>query len=126
MLNWSEADAAHWFGRIGELEALVGRMGVPKLHPFWGSRYQSYLPADRRAVQEVCRTAASAVDDLERNAAALAGILKLTPPDSKETAEGLVEIARLLLSAPPLSGIRVRANEWQERGKDILSALKAG
>ena len=126
MLPWSEADAAHWLGRIAELQALLGRIGVPKQHPFWGSRYQRYLPADRRAVQEVCRTAVATVNELEKVSDTLAAQLKVTHPESRETAEQLVQNAQLLLTAPSLAGVQVRATEWRERAKDILAALAAG
>lgn len=126
MLPWTESDANQWFSRIEEMQALIGRMGVPKQHPFWGSRRtRAYLPADRRAVQELCRTAAAAVDALNKAANALADRLNLPHPETREAAETLVKLAQLLLTAPPLAGIQVRAEEWQTRSKDILAALNA-
>jgi very-short-patch-repair endonuclease len=74
----------------------------------------------------MCRTAATAVDTLNKVVNTLADRLKLPHPETREAAESLLKMTHLLLTAPSLAGIQVRAKEWQSRSQDILAALDAG
>ncbi|MCI0580401.1 MAG: DUF3320 domain-containing protein [Chloroflexi bacterium] len=127
MVGWSAPEFRQWLSRIEELQTLLGRMGIPMRHPFWGSRYhQAYLPTDRRDVQQACQVAGEAVHVLQQASAGLASQLKLPTPDTRLAAVQLSQAAQKILTAPPLEGVQIMAQEWLARATDIKSALDTG
>lgn len=126
MHTWSGADFHQRIEHVEELQALLSRMGIPVYHPFWGSRYKAYLPADERLVRQTSATAQKAVQALQRDSAQLAGHLKLLAPDRRAAAEHLVWVAQRALRAPRLEGVRFQADEWYTHAIALQEAVDAG
>ncbi len=127
--NQSAAEFREHLEKVGELQALMQRMGNPAGHPFRGSSYrQPYLPNDKRDIQQACQDALAAMQQLRQAAASLAGQLQLPLPTSREEAIHQNQAAQwvLALPVPSLDGVQIHAAEWHTRSTDIETALAAG
>ena len=112
--------------RIEELEQLLRRMGVPKVHPFWGSQCKHFVPNDEAEVKLSTVKAQETVTDLRRSSAELAQHLNLPSPYTPAVVESLIHVANRALDAPDLSDTVVQSTEWTEQSSDLEAGLNAG
>ncbi len=124
--TWKKPEALEHLAKVQEFQTLLGRIGVPAQHPFWGSRVSKFLPADKRLLLQVFLTAGQAVRDLRSLSSQLAERVGLEKPESRQDAINLQEIAQLLMEAPSLGGVLVEASEWLTNADDIAEALETG
>ncbi|MCI0727427.1 MAG: DUF3320 domain-containing protein [Chloroflexi bacterium] len=111
---------------VAALQTLLGRMGLPVRHPFWGSRYTVYSPANQRQLQQAAQSGLQAIAAVQRSAAVLAGHLGRPAPQTPTETEELLRAAQHVLNVPFLEGVHFRANAWLAQAEDILAAVQAG
>ncbi len=108
------------------LQTLLKQMGIPKKHPFWGSRCKVFLPAEKTLLIRASAEACERVSELKDSSEKLALHLKIAPPDTSEEVENLVSAACHILEAPELSGIAVQSTAWETHSNDLEVSFKAG
>ena len=109
-----------------KLQAHLKGMGIPKNHPFWGSRCRFFLPTDRESLERAAAEARETVTALKDSSEQLAQHLKFPVPDTCEVVESLIRAARRALDAPNLVGVNVQSTEWQTHCSDLEVGLSAG
>lgn len=124
--SWTAADFQRCAEQAAELQGLLARMGLPSQHPFWGSRRQTYLPADERQLQQNCQAAQDALLALQQAGLTLATHLGLPQPASRAAVEQTRFAALRVLKAPPLAGIEIANDAWATQGPALLAAVQAG
>ncbi|MYF99613.1 DUF3320 domain-containing protein [Candidatus Poribacteria bacterium] len=107
-------------------QTLLKRMGVPKNHPFWGSRCKVFLPTDRDSLKRASSEAQEKVLKLKDASEKLAQHLNLVPPNTCADVENHICAARHVLDAPDLLGIAVQSTSWETHSSDFEVGFKAG
>ena len=125
MLDWERSDYARRRARIQAMQSLIGQMGRPSDHPFWGSKRIAVLPSEQPQIVTVSRKAALSLHQLEEIANELADSLGLAA-DTPSDVDVLVRAGLRALSAPDLRGVRVDADEWFARRADIAELIERG
>lgn len=126
MMAWSGEKFAHVLDLTQSLQTLLGQIGVPQQHLFWGSQLLVYLPADRRRLKESCQQALAATQQLSQKGEQLASEMGLEMPADRPQALLLTQAAHKALAAPSFVGVQIHAPEWLKQGQEIISALAAG
>ncbi|MFL7809676.1 MAG: DUF4011 domain-containing protein, partial [Anaerolineae bacterium] len=124
--DWAQAAVERAAADVEELRALVSRIGLPAAHPFWGSRHHMIVPAQKEAIWSTCEAALDAVDALQWAGAALAERMGLAPPGTAGGAQEHLHLARHLLGAPELAGVRVDDPAWVDEAGLLGELLGAG
>ena len=117
---WTREDFKVRREAVREMQDLLGAIGVPREHAFWGSALTRHMPQDRAKVAEVLDAAAAALRRHDEDARQLRDLLGAGPDplDRAKTGVLLVTAARLA-EAPNLSGVRHRAPEWTRRAAEV-------
>ena len=117
---WTREDFKVRREAVREMQDLLGAIGVPREHAFWGSALTRHMPQDRAKVAEVLDAAAAALRRHDEDARQLRDLLGAgpNPLDRAKTGVLLVTAARLA-EAPNLSGVRHRAPEWTRRAAEV-------
>ena len=106
--SWSRQGFVQRREVVGELRALIERMGTPREHVYWGSRRTRYMPTDRGNVQARLRAASEALrrcrDRIETLRAFLRRELDVRDPDPVWV-EMLIRTARRVMEAPSLGNV---------------------
>ena len=120
--SWSRSDFVQRREAIRELQALIGRMGTPREHVFWGSGRTHSMPTDGGDVQAELRAASEALrqcrDHVELLRACLEPEMALGDPDPAQVAT-LVRTARRVMEAPPLGNVNHRSSGWIGQSAEI-------
>lgn len=111
---------------VAQLEAHLGRMGVPASHPFRDSRLEVVLPSDLEAIAAALRSGIEALRTLDAASRDLAGFMGITARADRNDASVLVRAARRALSAPHLAGVELRTREWAEKRDELNQLFDAG
>ena len=130
-VNWQYRTGAVTISRhkrevVDELRQRLERTGVPALHPFFGSRLRSLLPAAQAQLREKIEAASRALEALADLSSSLADSLPLTRPETAVDVEALLDTARLVDAAPDLSGLTLAAPQWQTHDGRICELLDKG
>ena len=111
-LTWTKGDFAERLGRVQELQALVREIGIPRSHPFHGSRRLVFFPADQAEIERVIERALGAQARLLGVSDALARSLNVNPPQTLREVGRLRSVAEVAARAPSLSDIAVDQPLW--------------
>ncbi|MCA9980191.1 MAG: DUF4011 domain-containing protein, partial [Anaerolineales bacterium] len=111
---------------LADLQSLLGRLGVPQAHPFWGSACPETRPGDEQKIRTQSTTAVSTLQTLRHASHTLAQELTLTPPTTLAQAQTLSHTAQRLLSAPNLHSIRIDHPAWRENAFQLRPIFEAG
>ena len=113
--------------RLQDLEGLLGRMGVPRRHPFWGSGADVFLPTvDGPEVRESALQALEALGQFCAQIVALAHLLDLKSPETLGEAAVILNCARKLVSAPPLESANVGEQGWLRNADAVKKGISVG
>lgn len=124
ILTWSAIQYRQELERVEELQTVLGQIGVPVQHPFWGCRRQQYLPAERQSLTDACHQATTAIHSLQQTGNRQAHHLLRGVPLNRAAIVQLLHIAQIVLSVPSVAGIRVVTQEWQTRSQEITTLLQ--
>lgn len=111
---------------VAQLQAHLGRMGVPAAHPFCDSRLEAVLPSDREAIARALRSAIEAQRTLNAALSDLAEFMGIGARADRNDADVLARAARRALSAPHLTGVDLRTGDWAARRDDLNELFDAG
>ena len=124
--KWSKTDFLRKREVVEDLRLRLQRTGVPRQHPFWGSRLRALLPADQAELREKIEVAAYAVANLEDTSGALADSLPLNRPTNVNETVALLDNARLVVDAPDVSGLNLAAPQWKSHAGLIKELVDRG
>jgi very-short-patch-repair endonuclease len=124
--SWTAAQLRQRLEYAAELQTLLGRIGRPAHHPFWGSGRRAFAPADLRDLQGAIQVAQPAVLALQAAGAALTTHLGLPAGESRPVIEQHHLAAQRALNAPRLDGIPLGDSAWAGQSEAILAAVSAG
>lgn len=127
LATWTAAEFRERRREVRELEELIGRIGVPEQHPFWGSEADVYVrPMDGPQLKEAAQSAVVALRDLQSASTRLAEHLELPPPVDLEQVGRILRAAEHLDEAPPLEEVDVTSSAWTEQRGQVEEALELG
>ncbi len=124
--NWSLQETRQRQQLIAQLQDRLTRCGIPREHPFWGSKLDVLLPSDRDAVAGALRTALENSRKLEAASVKLADACCVGIPAGRSEAQLLAASAEFVVKAPRLSGIDTERGSWLQKDADILTTIRAG
>ncbi|MBZ0114416.1 MAG: DUF3320 domain-containing protein [Thermoanaerobaculia bacterium] len=127
LLGLSSSEAQQVKTELEELQALLGRMGVPAGHPFYGSAARSFIPPlDGPTVAAAASQAGSLLQEARASFSTLAGALGLERPDTVGQAETTIRCAARILESPDLRQAQVKADEWQSKATELDQGIRLG
>ena len=126
MPSWTNYEFARRLDKVGQLQARLATAGVPREHPFWGSRRTLVLPADKEAFRLLLDAASRATARLLAADVKLARLLRLDPATDRAGCEVLLRASRRAATGLQLQGADVKSGEWQTRQVELQELLNAG
>ena len=127
-VSWSAEDFTRRRALAGELQELVGAIGVPRRHLWWACGRHLFLPTDVHPVREIVAGAATAVRRLQRDSDALGRELRRDAVfgDSKrDDLERAIRTGRRAVEAPALMGADYRHPGWTAEAGGITEVASA-
>lgn len=124
--GWSDSDYRTHLAYVEELQALLGKIGVPVQHPFWGCKRKIITPTDKELIQQDCNEALVSISALQQSTLKLAEIILLSNPNTYQDVTNLIIIAQLVSDPPNLDGVQVDSNSWLQYENEISKILLAG
>jgi hypothetical protein len=126
MRHWTSTDFRSRQGVIEQLQAHLLHMGVPSQNLFYGTTRKVLIPTEPPRIEEALLSARDSTLTLQDSAAALAATLKISPAGVRSDVEVLCRVARSLIDAPHLGGVRLRSGAWLDRQDDLRAVVAAG
>ena len=124
--SWTNAEFNRKREEVERLQVRIPPIGVPKEHPFWGTRRTSLLPSDRDDLQTKLVDTTRSIGDLEEVSVRLAETLRLRPPDRLARTEDLADVGTRIINAPDISGLALKAPQWDSFRKEIAEFTDVG
>lgn len=126
MKNWAQREQAQLREKVAELAMHLQEKGQPPLNPFWGSRKNSFSPAEHKQTAETLNQAISTLRSISGTASQLAAHFGLEQPATLPEVNVICRSAQRATEAPYLKGICLAANDWQNKQDAIRGLLAAG
>lgn len=124
--TWSRRDFQQRIEVVGKLQTLLQDIGSLAAHPFWGSQYITFLPVNRRQVEEAAQKAESAISALYKTSGQVNEWIGSPLPSTILESEQSRQLAQHMIDAPNLDGIPYADMAWQQHASRIQEAVKAG
>mgnify|MGYP002478974089 CR=1 FL=1 len=126
MEKWDRSTFQRRLLLVEELQKLLGTMGIPKEHPFWGSGRTVFLPTEVGKLREMVNKAKRALETLKESSQALAQMLHVETPQDVKEVQMVGVVARKILEAPDLQGVEIGADAWTQQAEEIQRLVSAG
>ena len=126
MAAWDRSTFTDRQIQVQQMEAHLSDMGVPSMHPFWGSRRTSFLPTDVQALETTLTDALKALHTLSDAAETLADTVGLPAPSDADAIDTVDRAAAHLLHAPDLTGVDPHAEVWRVQAEAVRDLVDAG
>ena len=126
--SWNADDFTRRRALVGELQELVGAIGVPRRHPWWACGRLHFVPTDVHPVRELVADASRAVRRLQRDSDALGRALRgvaVFGDLKRDDLERGVRTARRAVEAPSLLGADHRHAGWAAEAERIAEVASA-
>ena len=124
--EWSSDDFRHKREVVDELRQRLQNVGIPAQHTFYGAGLRLLLPAAQAQLREKIEAASQALETLTDLSGSMADSLPLQRPETAADVETLLDTARLVDTAPDLSGLTLAASQWQTHNWRIRELLDKG
>ena len=124
--SWSETEFSRREEFVQELQTRLSAMGVPRDHPFWGSRLRVLLPAEQQHLRKAVTRAQESLTTLEEATVNLAKSMGLSLLEGLSESVGLCLAARKAMEAPDLTGVQLRSEDWRTRHEELITLLETG
>ncbi len=112
---------------VRELQGLLGQMGIPEEHPFWGSETEVFVPTlDAPEIVQSTRGALEQESQCQSAIRELATALGLPGPASLAGADQVLLCAQRLMQAPDLGGVSVASPSWSRDARQLDHAIASG
>ena len=128
--SWNAEDFTRRRALAGELQELVGAIGIPRRHLWWACGRLHFLPTDVHLVRELVADASRAVRRLHRDSDALDKALRsvaVFEDLKRDDLERAIRTARRAVESPALLGADHRHPGWvaeAERMAEVASAAR--
>ena len=96
-------------GVVEELQHRVASMGVPRDHPFWGSRLRVVLPRSQDEIAASIAKVKSSLSLLTESSSKLATRLELSEPGDVKETNDIVKITHRVLQSPHLGDVLIES-----------------
>jgi len=126
LADWSRYDMRRRLGLLEELQARLKYVGIPRNHPFWGTRRPLLLPAEIERFRELVQLALTATTTLHDAADRLARRLNLPTASVRAEAEALERGARRASKLAQRQVSEIGREEWFTRRDDIERLVESG
>ncbi|MBA2377124.1 MAG: DUF3320 domain-containing protein [Rubrobacter sp.] len=126
MSEWNVSDFNRRQLLVERLQAKLSDMRPPCENAFRGATLTLLLPMDERRIKERISFALDLTRRLRDAGRNLAGALRLPSPATREDCEALTASAGWVESAPDVSGMNVKAEEWTASRESIDELIAAG
>lgn len=126
--SWSAEDFTRRRALVGELQELVGAIGIPRRHLWWACGRLHFVPTDVHPVRELVADASAAVRRLQRDSDALGKALRsdaVFGDFKRDDLERAVRTARRAVEAPALLGADHRHAGWAAEAERIAEVAGA-
>lgn len=110
--TWTAADIRRRQDLAVRAQDQLAQMGVPKEHPWYGTRRTVFLPEDKPRLRDALHAMFAAVEGVQRTSHTLAEYLQAAPPTHVQQIPALCSAAQAVLTAPKLDGIAVEPMSW--------------
>ena len=126
MPSWSQEILLSRLETIKELQSRLSTIGVPREHPFWGTRHRVMLPTNLERLKAALPPAQATLQSVICATYGLADSMDLPRPTNVRDADGLRLAVSRILEAPTLSGLNLEAEEWRKQRKELEFLLGTG
>ncbi len=126
VLSWDDRSYQERYDKVLELREYIGKIGLPKEHPFWGSRLRLVVPGTEEEVARLCKTLLTQLCELKTCEAELVNELHINSPNSLKYSNKLYDTINHFTSVPKLQGISYKDTAWHENSFSIEALLEAG
>ena len=126
MDSWSNADFESKLEVVSDLQARLGRVGVPREHVFWGARLRLLLPNDQAFLGDKVGATLDSLEVLRKVVQDLSDILGLSLPEDMAQAETCLSIAEHVAKAPDMRGVDLGAFEQHPQRDEMKHLADAG
>lgn len=124
--TWSRSDFQQRIEVVGKLQTLLQDAGTLAKHPFWGSQYMTFLPINRRQVEDSAQKAEASTIALHRIAGQVNEWIGSPLPTTVIDSELSCQLVQHMIDAPNLDGIQYADEAWQRHAPQIQEAVEAG
>ena len=127
-VSWNAEDFTRRRALVGELQELVGAIGIPRRHLWWACGRLHFVPTDVHPVRELVADASAAVRRLQRDSDALGKALRsdaVFEDLKRDDLERGVRTARRAVEAPALLGADHRHAGWAAEAERIAEVAGA-
>lgn len=126
MLTWTGFDFKRRLDLVEQLQSRLAQSGVPRDHPFFGSRRTVILASEEEQLRGLLDQARRATERLREAASRLAGQLGFDPPEGPDRVAILLRAARWAEMETLRTGADLRTEDWESRARDIADLLENG
>ncbi|MDR3635956.1 MAG: DUF3320 domain-containing protein [Isosphaeraceae bacterium] len=126
LVGWSSYDLKRRRVLVEQLQGLLGDLGVPRDHPFWGARRAGLLPTEVNRLRGLLQTAVGETAGLREAAGRLAAFMGLPAPTRRGQCVLLLRGARHASKAARWTGVDVPSPDWLARRADLEELFDAG
>ncbi|MDE2686329.1 MAG: DUF4011 domain-containing protein [Chloroflexota bacterium] len=126
MPHWSGSDYQQKREIVEDLRLQLQSTGVPRHHPFWGSRIQSFFPGARAELRQKLETAITCLARLMASSERLAATTNRSIPDSLSSAHDLMVAAQHVLTAPEATGLNLEVAHWTTKAESVSTLAELG
>ena len=126
MAEWTRGEFQANVELVAELQTRVSSLGIPREHPFWGSRLTVLLPAHQEQLVLDVSAAQATLSRMTNAVGELAGTLGLEEPTGPTEAHAQALGAHRLLEAPDLQGVDVASPNWLYHRENLVGMVDAG
>ena len=126
--TWTPLERRRRLALVAELQASVATIGVPREHPFSGSKKTTWMPDDAGMLRERLTVAAESITCLSSASAALADFLRIPIPFDREGCGGLLRAAKRVTRGAEfdLTGPDIANTNWLSRRAALQEVIVAG
>ena len=126
MASWSGADYQQKREIVEDLRLQLQSTGVPRHHPFWGSRIQAFFPGARAELRQKLETAITCLARLMASSESLAATTNMSIPDNLSSAHDLLVAAQHVLAAPDTTGLNLEVAHWTTKAESVSRLAELG
>lgn len=124
--SWSSKEYHERRGLVADLCERIGRMGLPRLHPWRGVQRETLLKIDFDRIHRLIDTANSSLLQAKAAADAMAEFLRKVPPACPSDSAPLLQMGRHLAVAPPLDRQALCHGIWDAGVDGLRDILDQG
>ena len=126
MSLWSGSDYQQKREVVEDLQLQLQNTGVPRHHPFWGSRIQSFPPGVRAELRQKLENAIACLERLTASSESLSATIGMSTPDNLLAADDLLAAAQRFLGAPDAIVLDLEVAHWTTEAESVSKLVELG